>query len=353
MELSTGFMSWTNGAYSEGIIAELQSKMKATVDIYSIEFHRAVDEGFYSIIQKIRDEITKLTHGSARVHCFSVHHVLITSLDKEAFAVVSDTNRSNSNPWDKIDRTINVDAHGTHTFVERLNQFLNEHIVESKVPTVTWEYITDGKRSRQLLHIERAKPVLNEFYPWIGDVNPYLDRYLASESPILVLLGEAGTAKTSFIRYLIWRNAMNTMFTYDETLLTSDAMFADFIVGETDLLVVEDADVFLKSRQHDGNRIMSKFLNIGDGLAANHKKKIIFTANIVDPEHIDSALIRPGRCFDCKMFRPLTYTEARDAAQAAHINVPTVEKSYTLAELFANAKEEPAVVIRKKLGFGI
>ena len=183
-------------------------------------------------------------------------------------------------------------------------------------------------------------------------MDDYFRRYLASQMTILVLLGEAGTAKTSFIRSMIWRHSLNTMFTYDEGLLTSDAMFAEFIVGDMNLLIIEDADVFLKSRQHDGNRVMSKFLNIGDGLASNHRKKIIFTANIVDPAQIDSALIRPGRTFDCLSFRRLTHGEALAAAKVIGTVLPSEQREYSLAELFAIANGEPLIPTpRQKLGF--
>jgi ATP-dependent 26S proteasome regulatory subunit len=42
---------------------------------------------------------------------------------------------------------------------------------------------------------------------------------------------------------------------------------------------------------------MSRFLNISDGLIKLPNKKLVFTTNVTNFENIDSALLRPGRCF--------------------------------------------------------
>jgi hypothetical protein len=47
----------------------------------------------------------------------------------------------------------------------------------------------------------------------------------------------------------------------------------------------------------DGNRTLHRFLNIADGIASAHGKKIIFSTNLPSVRDIDEALIRPGRCF--------------------------------------------------------
>jgi hypothetical protein len=142
------------------------------------------------------------------------------------------------------------------------------------------------------------------------------------------------------------------MFTYEDELLKTDVMFVDFIAGKSDLLVVEDADLFLRSREHDGNRTMAKFLNISNGLASNgQRKKIIFTANLTDSSQIDSALLRAGRCFDCLMFRRLTLEEACAAAAVAGLPPPTRLPDYTLAELFAEAVGESSHDATPRIGF--
>lgn len=219
-------------------------------------------------------------------------------------------------------------------------------------PRVVWEYFNGKDRARHVVQPARPRSAPDAFYPWLSGVDDYYSRYMASESPVLVLLGPPGTAKTTFIRNLIWRDGLNTVFTYDEDLLKADALFVDFIAGDTDLLVVEDADVFLTDRDHGGNPLMAKFLNISDGLAAGpRRKKIIFTANIVELSRIDNALLRPGRCFDCQLFRKLTFEESCAAAGAAGLPAPIEARAYTIAEIFALTKGELAAKPRKGVGF--
>jgi hypothetical protein len=117
---------------------------------------------------------------------------------------------------------------------------------------------------------------------------------------------------------------------------------------EEELLVIEDADLFLTNRKRYRNDMMARFLNVSDGLFKTSKvKKLIFTANLTQPQQIDNALLREGRCFDCVVFRALSYHEAVHATESAGIAPPKEARDYTLAQLFA-AKKRPVFP-----GFGI
>jgi hypothetical protein len=256
--------------------------------------------------------------------------------------------------WDaKATRHLNFFLHGDYETLKILAETIKAAIPIVTTPVVTWEFIAGNNRRSQNIRLEPAKPIFREFYPWIDNVPAYFDEFLNSDESILVLLGETGTAKTSFIRSMIWHANLTTMFTYEEELLAADALFVDFIVSDrTNLLVIEDADILLSSREHYGNRLMSKFLNVSDGLASgNGRKKIIFTANITEPNKIDSALLRVGRCFDCQTFRRLTYAEACAAAAVAKLPKPPVGMTPTLAELFALGKQSPRTARVQGIGF--
>lgn len=212
---------------------------------------------------------------------------------------------------------------------------IKERIIPSKIPTLTWEYMREGVRRIKNINLKNPKPIIDEFYPWLkGGVKEYQRKFLESESPILILLGEPGTGKTNFINDLIWDANISATFTYEEKLFHSDEMFVDFIMGRKELMILEDADILLLSREKDANEVMNKFLNIGDGLVNLGKKKIIFTANVTDKGKIDSALKRPGRCFDCVTFRKLTYDETVAACDAINIVAPDKVKEYSIAEMF-------------------
>jgi ATP-dependent 26S proteasome regulatory subunit len=48
--------------------------------------------------------------------------------------------------------------------------------------------------------------------------------------------------------------------------------------------------------------MMHRFLNVGDGLVTTKGKKLIFSTNLPSIRDVDSALVRPGRCFDILNF---------------------------------------------------
>ena len=125
------------------------------------------------------------------------------------------------------------------------------------------------------------------------------------------------------------------MVTYDEKILDKDYIFARFIEADSGVMVIEDADNFLKSRK-DGNHMMHRFLNVGDGLITMKGKKLIFSTNLPSIKDIDPALTRPGRCFDILHFD--NYTKGQAEKLATRLNIefkPTPDTdTYSLAEIF-------------------
>ena len=214
--------------------------------------------------------------------------------------------------------------------------------VEDKFDIVTsyieWIYSGDGNSVNVPLNRDRMP--CEEMYPFLNgeSLQSYYDRYMASSANILLLIGPPGTGKTTFIRGLLSMTNSSAMVTYDAQILEKDYLFARFIEDDASVMVLEDSDAFLKSRS-DGNTMMHRFLNVGDGLVTTKGKKMIFSTNLPSIRDIDSALIRPGRCFDILSFDNLTADQANKLA--AHLNVtipakPSGQESekYTIAEVF-------------------
>lgn len=176
---------------------------------------------------------------------------------------------------------------------------------------VKWFYNAKGESVR--LPIRDDQLPRTEFYPALGEreLDMYYDEYIASDSNVLILLGPPGTGKTSFLRGLLHHAQSDALISYDPDILRDDEIFADFMSGQERFMILEDADSFLASRSKSGNTVMHKFLNVGDGLLSTRGKKIVFTTNLPSIRDIDSALMRPGRCFDVLKFGKLTPEEAR------------------------------------------
>lgn len=191
------------------------------------------------------------------------------------------------------------------------------------------------------------RPAIKSAYPWLKqDLYSYIDDYINSNASVLILIGKPGTGKTTFIKNLIYRSGGNAKVAYDEKVMMGDYLFANFIDSDdTRFLVMEDADSFLQSRV-DGNSMMHKFLNVSDGLISAADKKLIFSTNLPNISDIDSALIRPGRCFDVLEFRPLTVKEAKAViAENGSGQLPPGKTEITLAEIFSS---QPSVNVQRK-----
>jgi hypothetical protein len=206
---------------------------------------------------------------------------------------------------------------------------------------VKWVYDPQYLTSMDMALNIDALP-LDCFYPWLGDESlaDYYDRFMESSATILLLIGAPGTGKTSFVRGLLAHRNESCMVTYSDKILSNDEFFASWMGNGTDnILVVEDADHMLWPREN-GNDLMHRLLNIGDGLVKIPKKKMIFTTNISDVGKIDSAMTRPGRCFDIAKFERLTQEQANRVATKCDIELPACNSSngtFSLAEVFTDS----------------
>ena len=224
-------------------------------------------------------------------------------------------------------------------------------LVENKFSIVTsyieWIYGADGNSVNVPLNRDRL-PV-EEMYPFLKgeSLGDYYDRYMNSSANILLLIGPPGTGKTTFIRGLLAHRNCSAIVTYDAAILEKDAFFAKFIEDDAEVMVLEDSDAFLKSRS-DGNTMMHRFLNVGDGLVTTKGKKMIFSTNLPSIRDIDSALVRPGRCFDILTFSPLHEAEATKLAKRLGASIDSGNKEYSIADIF-NKQQNKAE--QRKVGF--
>jgi len=210
--------------------------------------------------------------------------------------------------------------------------------VEEQFSVVTsyieWIYSSDGNSVNVPLNRDRL-PVA-EMYPFLNgeSLESYYDRYMSSSSNILLLIVPPGTGKTTFIRGLLAHRSCSAIVTYDAGILEKDGFFARFIEDDSEVMVLEDSDAFLKSRS-DGNTMMHRFLNVGDGLVTTKGKKMIFSTNLPSIRDIDSALVRPGRCFDIVHFDQLQAVHAEALANKLGVSLPGEPKDkYNIAEIF-------------------
>ena len=221
---------------------------------------------------------------------------------------------------------------------------------EEVTNTIEWMYSSDGNSIEVPIRNDR-KPI-DEMYPFLDGrtLEDYYTSFLDSSASILLLIGPPGTGKTTFIRGLLQHADTSAIVTYDASILAKDYIFAQFIEGDKNIMVIEDADNFLGARS-DGNDMMHKFLNVGDGLVTTKGKKLIFSTNLPSIKDVDPALIRPGRCFDIVHFGQMNEEQATKLADKLGLELKTKDDGkYSVADIFHKQVEAPRAP-KRSLGF--
>lgn len=345
--------------YEDHVMPKHQALMfrqnfKSNDDLYSATIELTIEDSVHSTLQIIKKIVNDLfPNMGARIETVCPEASFIR-IDNHILVLVS---HSVNDIWAVEKTKLRVKVYGVPETVRKFSVSLKEATIACKSPVVEWHYMVQGCRNSTSIFLEDRPVIKKEFYPWFKeDPNSYIDRFMKSKSGLLILRGEPGTGKTSFIRNLLWHCDAKSMITYEEELFKSDDLFVEFLTDECDVLIMEDADALLESRIQTGNTSMTKFLNVSDGIINFPKKKLIISANTVDNSKIDEALLRPGRCFDAPIFRRLTYAETQAACEAASIACPPEQKEYSLAEMFSygngGATSSPKSG-RDKFGFAV
>lgn len=188
---------------------------------------------------------------------------------------------------------------------------------------------------------------LTEFHlPWIGeDIELFCNRYAKSSSSILVLCGPPGTGKSSLINYFIQKEDLQSVTTYDANVMLKDKFYWDFLSSDRNCLILEDADHIVQ-KSEGRNEVISKILNVGDGIFDNIDKKIIITCNI-DMNMIEPALLRKGRCFGVYHASELTAEQANRLAKYEGFD-GNYSNSISLTEFYNGSNQ----VKKQTFGFG-
>lgn len=308
----------------------LDERIKRSLNIHQEEKDLVCDRKRW--VQFVRE-----TFDEKIWHTVEFSHNAGMIIDWERLCFLDYTANSNS---------VEVKVYGSKEDVKELMDLLLANFIVAACH-VEWVYSSDGS-SVDIALLGEKLPV-SEMYPFLKDetIESYYDRFLNSNASILLLIGPPGTGKTTFIRGLLNHSQKNAIVTYDEGLLQKDYVFARFVEDEVSVMVIEDADNFLRSRT-DGNSMMHRFLNVGDGLITVKGKKLIFSTNLPSVKDVDSALIRPGRCFDIVNFRNYTKDEAHKLAKVLNIDFSGDKDEYSLAEIF---HQQTYVKPTTKVGF--
>ena len=181
--------------------------------------------------------------------------------------------------------------------------------------------------------------------------NKNLVKRLTKDDKGLVLLhGKPGTGKTYYIRYLLQKliQINKKVLYFPPTMVDSitDPSFFNFITdwtmenGKKTILLIEDAEPLLTSRNNNRNLGITNLLNLTDGILNDILSiQIIATFN-TDLNELDDALLRPERLIARKEFTNLEITQAKSVAKKLRLDPKLIDKEMSLAEIYAIKKNK-------------
>lgn len=266
------------------------------------------------------------------------------------------TNQTHSRNENAKTNRFSFEAYGAPAEIKGLITALNARFFDKSYTKINWFFKDSYGVEDRTVYVDHDQKIYDACYPWFPHgIENFISSYLANSASVLLMYGPPGTGKTSFLKHLLCSRKLHGVVTYDEAVLNDDRFFIDFLTDEeSDIMIVEDADLLLTSRESDQNKIMSKFLNVSDGLVRMPNKKMVFTTNITSLSKVDQALLRRGRCFATVEFRRLSPREAAGAAEATgQASQNWMEKdSWSLAEVFNVNPETVVEAVKPRFGFG-
>ena len=167
------------------------------------------------------------------------------------------------------------------------------------------------------------------------------------ESGLLILHGDKGTGKSTYIRHLISSNPEKKFVYIPANLvgILSQPNFSTFLMTlQNHIIILEDCEEAIKDRKTNGTpAAVSLLLNLTDGLLSDGLGlKFICTFND-DVKNIDAALLRKGRLISKYEFKALCVEKAdellktlyeEDYKNGKYKNEPVTEKPLSLADIY-------------------
>lgn len=298
--------SMGNSIISANFGADLLLQMQKNALEQCIALHTYDD---FDLIKESYDEIKKRLLGFRDLfhvkHNFSEDYKVFEFIKPNEFMIVLSEKESGGIRSYTLSRAI---------YQPKYNYIFEGCLQEPpKEPKVSWvTSIRDEHPSITSLPIKAPGTFNPLAYPGLGQsLDDFIKGYLESTSNILLMYSPPGTGKTTLLKHLLEQTRESCLITYSEEIKNMDSLFAYFLTSNEKFLIIEDADNYLTARSKDANNhSMKKLLNITDGLTSNPDKKVIFTTNLPNLNQVDTALLRPGRCYKALYFPYLSMCEA-------------------------------------------
>lgn len=174
---------------------------------------------------------------------------------------------------------------------------------------------------------------------------------LKKDKGIILLHGEPGTGKTSYIKCLPTFAEKTFIFippSFGEILVSPS--FLSFMMNQKNsVLIIEDAESILKTRKGGQNHAVSNILNLTDGILAEMLGIQVICSLNCNINQIDEAILRPGRLLKEYSFGKLNLEKSNMLLKKYHKDKDYVTSTeLTLAQIY---NYESYIPKNNKIGF--
>jgi hypothetical protein len=166
--------------------------------------------------------------------------------------------------------------------------------------------------------------------------------------------GIPGTGKSTYIKNLIARLSKNVLFISPSIASSLDSPnFMRLLLDQPNsILVIEDAEQLIVSREGSRNSNVAMLLNLTDGILGDGLGiQVIATFN-TPLGNIDKALLRKGRLLSIYEFKALELTKARSLMQELGKDPNWLHQATTLADIYHYDENDTLTQTPKKNTIG-
>jgi hypothetical protein len=174
--------------------------------------------------------------------------------------------------------------------------------------------------------------------------------------------GDPGTGKSSFIKYLTTVIDKEFIFipsNFIDKFISDPDIFSILLRRKKSVIILEDAEKILISRETDDNQFISTLLNLSDGILSDMLEVSVILTYNCDDTKIDKALKRKGRTMVDYRFGKLSVEESKLLAESLNFTeeqVKDIKEPMSLSEIYnmndENKFYEDESNKKRVIGFG-
>lgn len=223
-----------------------------------------------------------------------------------------------------------------------------------------------GLEFRSVSKINTAFEPLN-YTPDVQEAFNLIGESISDKEPdgrLSILEGPPGTGKTHFVKAIITANPKANYCFIPSNMVggLAEPSFVSLLldirsVSKPTVLVIEDADVALTSRDESNMSILSTLLNLTDGMMGDALNIRVLATTNAKVSQLDSAVLRPGRLLSKLHLGKLPKAQAQEVYRriTGSPDATLITKDMVLGEIYALADDAPVkeLVEKKtnKIGF--